>query len=223
MKVNDADMKLIIFDLDGTLVNSLEDLADAANSALKKRGFPIHETEKFRYFVGNGIPKLIERVLPEDKRVPVTMAEVKADFDAYYHSHYADKTKPYAGINELLSALKSRGYILAVASNKADEFTKAIVNSFFNGIFSIAAGSSEGIARKPAPDIVYKIMEEAGADKKNTILIGDSNVDVMTAKNAGIKCIGCLWGFRTSEELEAAGADFLAEKPSDIYAALQGT
>lgn len=209
-------MKLIVFDLDGTLVNSLADLAAATNISLKKFGYPEHELEKFRYFVGDGVPKLLERAVPESERSVERLAEMKKCFDAYYNTHFADNTNPYDGIPQLLAGIKKLGYKMAVASNKPDEFTKEIVNTFFEGIFDIIQGKAPDTEKKPAPDIVLKIMKKLNASAEDTVMVGDSNVDIFTAKNAGIKSIGCLWGFRTRQELEEAGADYIAEKPSDI-------
>lgn len=209
-------MKLIVFDLDGTLVNSLADLAAATNISLKKFGYPEHELEKFRYFVGDGVPKLLERAVPESERSAERLAEMKKCFDAYYNTHFADNTNPYDGIPQLLVEIKKLGYKMAVASNKPDEFTKEIVNTFFEGVFDIIQGKAPDTEKKPAPDIVLKIMKKLNASAEDTVMVGDSNVDIFTAKNAGIKSIGCLWGFRTRQELEEAGADYIAEKPSDI-------
>lgn len=214
-------MKTIIFDLDGTLVNSLADLAASSNYALRRFGYPEHPIEKFNYFVGNGVPKLIERCLPESERSEGKIAAVKAVFDEYYGAHYADKTRPYEGIGSLLERLKAAGVKTAVASNKTDGFVKNIADRFFGGIFDSVKGGRADIPKKPAPDIVFEIMRELEAVPENTYFAGDSNVDMYTAKNAGIKAIGCLWGFRTKEELLEGGADFLAESPLDIYKILE--
>lgn len=210
-------MKLVIFDLDGTLVDSLADLAEAVNYALSQFNFPVHPLESFRYFVGNGVPKLIERALPEDNRSQEQIEQTKEIFGTYYNMHCTDKTRPYDGIEKLLADLKRQGIKLAVASNKSDEFARLIVKHFFGDTFDCVSGGKADIPKKPAPDIVFGIMKELGVSAEDTYFIGDSNVDMFTAQNAGIKSIGCLWGFRTKEELVSGGADFIAEKPDDIY------
>ena len=209
-------MKLAIFDLDGTLVDSLGDLADACNNGLKKMGYPVHELEKYRYFVGDGVLKLVERILPEDKRSEENISALKAEFDSYYNVHYADKTHPYDGIVSLLDALSAKGVKLAVASNKPDEFTKSVVKVFFEGKFDMVLGKCPDTEKKPAPDILLKIMDALDVSADETVMIGDTNVDIRTAKNAGVSSIGCLWGFRTMEELEQAGADNIVSSPNEI-------
>lgn len=209
-------LKLVIFDLDGTLVNSLADLADAGNYALGKFGFPAHETEEYRYFVGSGVPELIRRALPNELATQENVEKLKPVFNEYYHGHYADKTKPYDGIKELLSALRKKGIKLAVASNKPDEFTKAIVEEFFGDTFDIIQGKTDGVEKKPAPDILNKIITELGADKNDVLMVGDSDIDILTAENAAVRSTGCVWGFRTKAELVSAGAVYIAYKPADI-------
>ncbi|MDE6763482.1 MAG: HAD family hydrolase [Oscillospiraceae bacterium] len=210
-------MKTIIFDLDGTLLDTLADLSDSANYTMDKMGYPTYPLESYRYFVGNGVPKLLERCLPEDKRTDENIQAARTIFADYYNVHFADKTKPYEGIFELLECLGKSGVKMAVASNKSDEFTVSLAKRFFGNAFDMVQGGKADVPKKPAPDIVYGIMDSLGAVPENTYFAGDSNVDMYTAKNAGIKAIGCLWGFRTKEELLEGGADFLAEKSSDIY------
>lgn len=206
-----------IFDLDGTLINSLYDLADSMNAVLEQCGYPTFETERYKYFVGNGTLKLVERTVPENERNEKRINELHDMFSAEYNKRCVDKTKPYDGIVDLLKFLKSNGNTIAVASNKPDAFVKYIVGSIFEkNIFDIIEGKKDGVPTKPAPDIVYNVMEKVGALKNDTVMIGDSNVDVETAHNAGIKCIGCVWGFRGRKELEDAGADYVVDKPADI-------
>lgn len=209
-------MKLIIFDLDGTLLNTLDDLADAANYALTSMGFPVHDVEEYKYFVGNGIPKLIERCLPENERSAEVCEKTREIFDRRYEEHCMDKTRPYDGIPGVIEKLSESGIKLAVASNKADGFTQFLVKNFFGNRFDLVQGSRPGIPRKPSPEIVYEIMSAAGAEKDETVFIGDSGVDIATAGNAGVDHIGCLWGFRTKEELVSAGAVNIAETPEQI-------
>ena len=209
--------KLYIFDLDGTLADSLCDLADSVNIVLEKHGFPTHDTEKYKYFVGNGALKLIERALPEDKRDTDTIKLIHAEYSKVYAERMLCKTKPYDGIREVLEKLKAKGCLLAVASNKPDDCTVYIVETLFGkGMFHTVYGKREGVPTKPSPDIMYMIMEELGVTTDECIHTGDSNVDVNTAHNAGIECIGCTWGFRTEEELISAGADHIAHIPEDI-------
>ncbi|MGN0642199.1 MAG: HAD family hydrolase [Huintestinicola sp.] len=208
--------KLVIFDLDGTLVDSLGDLADATNAALKKHGYPQHDTDKYRYFVGDGVPMLIERALPEDSRSPEIIAAVKADFDTVYNSAYNVKTRPYDGIPELIDRLRSKGVLTAVASNKPDNFTRLIVTGMFGDAFDFVSGKREGVPKKPDPQIAHYIMETLGVSPEQTLFAGDSSVDMLTASNAGIDSVGCTWGFRTRAELEENHAVYIADKPSDI-------
>ena len=210
-------MKLVIFDLDGTLLNTLDDLADAANHAMTEMGYPVHPVESFRYFVGNGVPKLMERCLPEGERSPERISEALNIFSEYYSKHSTDKTRPYDGITELLDALREKGVKTAVASNKTDSFTVELVKKFFGERFDFIRGGLPDVPKKPAPDIVFGIMSALGAEAYSTYFAGDSNVDIMTAANAGVTSIGCLWGFRSKEELISAGAVHIAESPEEIY------
>lgn len=209
-------LKLLIFDLDGTLIDSLRDLAEAANYALRSFDLPEHDIEKYRYFVGDGIPKLIERILPENMRNENMINKVKFVFDDYYSEHYADYTVPYDNISELLQELKCKGCKLAVASNKPDDFTHKLIDKLFDNVFDVVQGKADGFEKKPSPQIIYKISAELDIPLSETVMIGDTNVDIFTAQNAGIKSIGCLWGFRTKSELEEAGADFIVSDPAEI-------
>lgn len=209
--------KLIIFDLDGTLVNSIYDLADAVNNSLAEMGFPIHKTDKFYRFVGDGTLKLAERALPKNERSEDNINKLHSLFSEKYNKCCLNKTKAYDGINQLITDLKSNGIKCAVASNKPDKFSKHIVHNIFGeNTFDLIMGKCDGVPTKPAPDIVYNILSELKINKDETIFAGDSDVDVITAHNSGLKCIGCVWGFRGEEELKNAGADFLADKPTEI-------
>lgn len=212
--------KLIIFDLDGTLINSLEDLANACNSALAHYGFPVHDIECYRYFVGDGVPMLIKRALPESDRNDETIARVKALFDSNYSKAYSLCTKPYDEINELLDALEEKEILTAVASNKPDNFTQTIVNEIFDGRFSYVSGKKEGFEKKPHPQIVLHIMDKLGVAPKDVLFVGDSSVDMQTAANAGVCSIGCTWGFRTESELRESGADHIVHHPLEILSVM---
>ena len=197
----------ILWDLDGTLLDTLEDLADAVNFALGEFGYPTRSVEEVRCFVGNGARRLIERAVPEN-------GDVSAVFDTfrtYYNAHCQIKTKPYDGIMEALEKL-GKQYPMAVVSNKPDAAVASLCADYFPGLYAL--GEAADCPRKPAPDMVYKAMEELGVQK--CIYVGDSEVDVLTAKNAGVPCISVLWGFRNREELVQAGADCFCEKTEEI-------
>lgn len=209
--------RLCIFDLDGTLVNSIEDLADSVNIVLERYRFPLHEIEEYKHFVGDGTLKLIERALPEQERIPDTIEKLHGEFSEEYRRRAVMKTRPYSGITEVIKILKKRGVILAVASNKPDRFSRYIVDELFEkDSFDMIRGKTDGVPAKPKPDIILGIMKAWGVSAEDTCLVGDSDVDVMTAHNAGIECIGCSWGFRGRQELESAGADFIADDPLKI-------
>jgi len=210
--------KLCIFDLDGTLVNSLYDLADAMNYSLKKNGLPTHERDKYRYMVGNGITVLADRamVVP-DNTDPALKEKVLADFNSYYRPHCMDCTRPYNGIPELLDELDKMGIAYSVLSNKPDHFTNLIVSTLFKGRkFAVIRGTREGCPRKPEPDAALEIIKEVGVNSEEVLYIGDTNVDMKTAENAGLKKIGVSWGFRPVSELIEAKADYIVDTPSDI-------
>lgn len=209
-------IKLAIFDLDGTLVNSIYDLADATNKALSEAGFPVHETKEYYRFVGNGARKLCERVLPPEHRTDRQIDALQLAFSKYYEQLCFNKTKPYPGISKLLSDLHREGIRSAVASNKPDSFSCRIVSHFFGDSFDLVVGKRDGIPTKPDPAVIRLIMSELEAAESETVMIGDSNVDVLTAKNSGILSIGCDWGFRGEDELRAAGCTSIAYEPQDI-------
>lgn len=209
--------KAIIFDLDGTLIDSLEDIADAMNNGLVKMGYAPHSVEAYKKMVGNGAMKLCERALENYTDYNEKTETLCSLFSEYYSEHCTDKSLPYEGIPYLISELKNNHIKLAVASNKPDGFTKSIINQMFpEDSFSIVLGKRQNREAKPAPDIILDILNELELSKEDVILAGDSDVDIMTAANAGIKSIGCTWGFRTEEELTAAGADFIVNSPEEI-------
>lgn len=213
--------RLVIFDLDGTLINSVADLGQATNVALQKQGYPTHDLSAYNYFVGNGVNKLIERALPADKRTDNIICSVKKDFMEYYMEHKTDLTCPYDGINELLAELQERGIKIAVASNKFIEGTQALVASFFPGTkFCCVLGQREGIAIKPDPHIAFEALEIAGVQNDDALYAGDTSIDMRTAKNAGIESVGVTWGFRPVEELIEAGANHIIDKPAEMLALL---
>lgn len=206
---------LIIFDLDGTLLNTLEDLCDTGNYILRKHEHPIHPLEAYKQFVGNGMRKLIERALPEKFRKDDYIEQLFKEFLEYYEIHKTDKTHPYDGVVETLETLQAAGIQLAVASNKAHSAMAPLMAHYFPTVRFVAAlGNKPGAKPKPAPDIVLEIMKIAEETPASTLYVGDSGVDMLTAQNAGLKKVGVLWGFRTRDELVQAGADFLMRSPS---------
>lgn len=205
-----------IFDLDGTLLDTLQDLAAAVNFALRKNGMEEHSIDDIRRFVGNGVRKLIERAVPDGSKNP-RIDEVFADFRSYYMQHSLDTTKPYDGITEILQELKMRGCKMAVVSNKMMAATQELVAHFFPEIeVAIGENEAEGIRKKPAPDMVFEALNRLGAEAESAVYIGDSDVDIQTAKNAGVPCISVLWGFRNRKFLLEHGAQHFIEKPSEI-------
>lgn len=207
----------IIFDLDGTLLNTLDDLADSVNFVLEKHGFPLHSADKVRQMVGNGIALLIERAIPEGRSNPL-FDTCLAEFQTYYKAHMQEKTAPYPGITELLLALREQGYHIAVVSNKFDAAVKALCRDYFGDLIDVAIGETATIARKPAPDTVFAAMRQLNVSPESCIYVGDSDVDIETAKNAGIPCISVTWGFRDEEFLRAHGASCIAASPEQIPA-----
>lgn len=209
-------IKAVLFDLDGTLVNSLDDLANATNFALQKNGFPGHKTEKYKYFVGDGMLKLIERSLPENRRDSDTLSKVHKDFLEYYGEHFFDLTTDYEGIKKVLYELKKDGFMLLVISNKAEVMAKLVVEKVFGDVFDVVVGKREGYPAKPDPALTLKIIQELKISPKECVFIGDSGMDMKTAVSCGCVPVGVLWGFRTEKELKENGAEYLLSHPQQI-------
>lgn len=210
---------IVIFDLDGTLLNTIEDLGYACNYALKHTGFPTHQIENYPRMVGNGINNLIRRALPESKRTEENIWRVREYFVPYYNEHNCDYTRPYEGIPEVLKMLKAQGHLLAVASNKYQAATEKIVSHFFPGVFDVILGEREGIPRKPDPQIVKDIMAQLNDQKANdpmVLYIGDSLVDRDTAENAHVPFVACSWGYVSRDALIKAGVARIVDVPAEI-------
>lgn len=207
----------LIFDLDGTLLNTLDDLADAVNYALAQMGWPAHTTDEVRGFVGNGVKLLIDRAAPQSS-TPEERRRCLDLFKERYKAHMTDKTAPYPGIPDMLGALSKRGCRLAVCSNKFDAAVKALAQDFFPSALDAAAGEDEahGIPKKPHPAMVHAIMDALGAVPERTVYVGDADTDIDTARNAGIHCISVTWGFRDEGFLRTHGAEVLAHTPEEL-------
>lgn len=209
--------KLIVFDLDGTLLNTIADLAGATNYALHTCGYPTHDTDAYRYFVGNGINKLFERALPETERNEENIRRIRSLFIPYYNIHNADFSRPYPGITHVLETLQAQGCLLAVASNKYQEATSKLIRQYFpKQSFVRVFGQRDNIPSKPDPSVVFEIMKAAGVQPEDTAYIGDSCVDMQTGINAGAETIGVSWGFRPRAELEAYHPAFIADTPEEL-------
>lgn len=210
---------LIIFDLDGTLINTIDDLGQACNHALSACGFPTHTIEDYPRLVGNGINKLIERALPEQHRNETTVLRLREYFVPFYDKHNCDLTCPYNGIPELLKALKAAGHTLAVASNKYQAATEKIVAHFFPNTFDVVLGERVDVPRKPDPQIVWDILASLPSTinhKPSTLYVGDSLVDAATAKAANLPFVACTWGFCTKEQLLTAQPDYMITHPLEL-------
>lgn len=209
----------VIFDLDGTLLNTLVDLKNATNYVLEEYGYPQKTLEEVRMAVGNGVAKLIERVIPEGISNPDYQGCLDT-FRKHYSEHLKDNTAPYPGIMELLQELKAKKYSTGIVSNKFDAAVKELKEDYFREVIDVAIGESANVRKKPAPDCVYKAMEELHCVKEKTIYVGDSDVDVATAHNSGLPCVGVTWGFRDRDVLEQAGADVIIDNPMELFSVL---
>lgn len=209
--------QLVIFDLDGTLLNTLSDLATAGNHALEALGYPTHPIDAYRHFVGNGIPNLIHRILP-DGHTEEQHSECYELFDQYYSAHKADLTTPYDGITKLVKELDAQGIICCVNTNKAHDFAVELIRRFFGGSIKDVIGQGSEFPLKPAPDAALEFCRRNNISKDNTLYVGDSNVDMQTAAAAGIDSCGVLWGFRDKEELLHNGALQLADNAEKLRA-----
>ena len=212
--------KAIIFDLDGTLLDTLADLAEGTNYALRVNGFPERTIDEIRRLVGNGARKLIERAVP-DGQIEAALEKVRQDFDIYYKVHCKDHTGPYPGIMEMLQELVQQGYSLGVVSNKPDFAVQELIPEYFPGIFASVSGERQGVAKKPAPDLIWEAMKNLQADSSNAVYVGDSEVDLEAAANAGIPCISVAWGFKGRRFLEEQHAGTIIEVPAEVFAFLQ--
>ena len=212
----------MIFDLDGTLLDTLGDLAGAGEYVCEKNGWPAHTLAEYRYFVGNGIPKLCERFSPADQRSPERLARTLEEFTRYYDAHKADTTAPYPGIEALLDALDRAGVVYGVLTNKAHPLALDVMEHYFPGRFSFVQGAKPDVPVKPDPTGLKQLMSSMGADPESTLFVGDSNVDIRTAKNGGLVGCGVLWGFRTEEELRGEGAGCIAADPAELARIILG-
>ena len=213
------DFKTYIFDLDGTLLSTLNDLASSTNYALRWAGMPERTIEEVRMFVGNGVKLLMERAIPEGVDNP-KFEKTYAKFREHYMEHNLDTTRPYDGVPELLHELKRRGKHLAIVSNKFYAATQDLAKHFFPDTIEVAIGERENIRKKPAPDTVLEALRQLNVSKEDAVYIGDSDVDIMTAKNCGLPCISVLWGFRDKDFLIEHGGSLFVDKPIEILSRL---
>ena len=209
--------RLAIFDLDGTLLDTVADLANATNQVLAQCGYPTHPTDAYYQFVGNGINKLFFRALPEEARTEENVMRIRSLFVPYYNEHNADDSRPYPGVSELLRTLQAQGVQVAVASNKYQQATAKLVGHFFPDIrFAAIYGQREGVPIKPAPDVVYDILRDTGLGAWQALYVGDSGVDMLTACHAEVESVGVTWGFRSEAELCENGAVYLVNEAREI-------
>jgi len=216
-------LRAALFDLDGTLLDSLEDLAASMNSVLSRHAWPEHPVDAYRYFVGEGVEELVRRAMPEAQRAPAVVATLLAEMRAEYSGRWAERTRPYPGIPELLDALLERGLKLAVLSNKLDEMTRAIVAQLLpRWRFEVVLGATAGLPRKPDPAPALEVARRLAVAPGEVVYLGDTSTDMETAVGAGMLAVGVLWGFRGADELRAAGARTLLQHPLELLAFLDG-
>jgi len=213
-------IKALIFDLDGTLLNTLDDLRNSTNYALALHGYPTRSLDEVRQMVGNGVGKLIERATP-DGISDDDLKQTLADFRRHYQVHAQDQTRPYDGILPMLRQCKDAGLLTAIVSNKPDEAVQLLAEHFFSGLIDAAVGETSGMPRKPAPDMVEKALRLLCATKQEAVYIGDSDTDFQTARNAQLPCVSVLWGFRTRQALEAEGASCFIDSPEQLLPLIQ--
>lgn len=213
--------KLAIFDMDGTILNTLEDLKNSTNYALRAHQLPERSMDEVKSFVGNGIRKLIERAVPQGSSIEI-IDKVYETFKIYYKEHSADLTRPYEGIPELLRKLKAAGILTAVVSNKADFAVQDLVRDYFDGLFDEAIGEQKGMRVKPYPDMVEELLRRVRVTKEEAVFIGDSDVDYETSRNCEMDVIMVAWGFREKEFILACGAPFVVDTPEEIYERIVG-
>ncbi|GHU53817.1 phosphoglycolate phosphatase [Clostridia bacterium] len=211
-----AKVEAVLFDLDGTLLNSLDDLADAANYALFARGHKTHETEKYKYFVGNGVRVLMERIIPKERGTEEEIEATLEIYCEYYGKHSLDKSKPYDGITDLLKSLNGMGIKCAVVTNKPIEQAAFIIEKYFGKLFDFVSGGREGVPLKPAPDMANLALSELGVSPENAFFLGDTKMDMQTAAACGAIPVGVLWGFRQRAELTENGAVHIISQPLEL-------
>jgi len=222
MSTSDPVPRAVVFDLDGTLLDSLADIGETANSVLARLGFPAHSLGEYRRFVGDGVAALFHRALTADRRTDEIIAQCVSEFQIAYSRNWNVHTKPYMGIPELLDTLTEWGLKLAVLSNKPHDFARRCVEHYFPRRFELVFGEREGVPRKPDPAAAFEIAQRLGIAEREFVYVGDSAVDMQTALNAGMRPIGAAWGFRSVDELNAAGARAIITQPQELLSFLDG-